>query len=117
MSVFEHLIAEGGLREHVALGPMTTYKSGGPARYFAEIPDRESLNAVISSGLPVDVPTLILGRGSNLLVSDAGFDGLVIHLVGEFQQISLRTLGRCCWRGSAFTPHSPILRRGRSDRA
>jgi UDP-N-acetylmuramate dehydrogenase len=93
MSVFEHLIAEGGLREHVALGPMTTYKSGGPARYFAEIPDRESLNAVISSGLPVDMPTLILGRGSNLLVSDAGFDGLVIHLVGEFQQISLGPSG------------------------
>lgn len=89
MNAVEQLIASGALREHVVLGPMTTYKSGGPARYFAEISDSESLEAIIGSGLAGEMPTLILGRGSNLLVSDSGFDGLVVHLIGDFQRIFL----------------------------
>ena len=93
MKAAEHLVATGVLREHVALGPMTTYKSGGPARYFAELSDRDGLEALIGSGLATEVPMLILGRGSNLLVSDAGFDGLVLHLVGDFQHISLTVPG------------------------
>jgi UDP-N-acetylmuramate dehydrogenase len=68
------------VREHVPLGPYTTYKSGGPARYLAEVPDLGALQALAGAGVISDNPVLVLGRGSNLVVSDAGFAGLVIRL-------------------------------------
>ena len=62
------------------LKPLTTFKIGGPAREYLELIDTHELpNALYyadSHGLSV----LILGGGSNMLVSDRGFEGLVIHL-------------------------------------
>jgi UDP-N-acetylmuramate dehydrogenase len=84
MSSFDSLIASGMIREHVPLGPYTTYKSGGPARYLAEVADIEALDDLVASGVVADRPVLVLGRGSNLLVADAGFDGLVIRLGPAF---------------------------------
>ncbi|HKY35087.1 MAG TPA: UDP-N-acetylmuramate dehydrogenase [Polyangiaceae bacterium] len=66
------------LREHVALGPLTTLGVGGAARYFVrattEAEILEALGWAGNNGIPVRV----LGGGSNLVVSDAGFDGLVL---------------------------------------
>ncbi len=68
------------IREHVPLAPLTTLGVGGPARYFAEAHTesevREALQYVGSRGLPI----FILGGGSNLLVADSGFDGLVLKI-------------------------------------
>lgn len=72
------------IRKDVPLGPMTTYKAGGPAALFAEVDTTDELKALANSGLTRDRPVLVLGRGSNLVVSDAGFDGLVIKLGKEF---------------------------------
>lgn len=80
MSAIDSLIEKGLLQRDVPLGPLTTYKSGGPARWFADIPDRSSLEELISSGLTSSARLLVLGRGSNLVVADGGFDGLVIRL-------------------------------------
>lgn len=74
-----------GVRAGVVLAPMTTYKLGGPADWFAEIEDEQHLMDVLAATGAVDV--LVLGRGSNLLVADAGYRGLVIRLSGEFVQI------------------------------
>lgn len=87
MSV-DSLIERGLVECDVQLGPMTTYKSGGPARFYAEVPDLESLREVISSGLTISGPVLVLGRGSNLVVADRGFDGLVIRLGKGFVTMS-----------------------------
>ena len=68
------------VQEQVSLGPLTTLRIGGPARYFveahseAEIP--ESFEWAAERGVRVEV----IGGGSNLLVADAGFDGLVVRL-------------------------------------
>ena len=63
---------------HVALGPLTTCRVGGPAAVFVEVnsvPDIEAVaRAVGASGLPL----LTIGRGSNLLVSDRGFPGIAM---------------------------------------
>lgn len=83
MSV-DSLVERGLLERDVPLGPFTTYKSGGPAKFFAEIPDLGSLRELIASGLPATEPLLVLGRGSNLVVADRGFDGLVIRLGRNF---------------------------------
>ena len=68
----------------VPLGPMTTYKVGGPAAYFAEPVDLAELRDILRA---VDSGTQIvtLGRGSNVVVSDDGIDGLVIKLGRSFQ--------------------------------
>ena len=77
------------LRENVELGDFTTYRSGGPARLFAEPSNMSELKWLIDTGLPGEHDILVLGRGSNLVVSDSGFDGLAIKLSGEFTSISV----------------------------
>ena len=82
----------GLLRPNVPLGPFTTYKSGGPALWFAEIKTGADLDGLISSGIGSQHETLVIGRGSNLVVSDSGFPGLVIRLAGEFVDVAIKGL-------------------------
>jgi UDP-N-acetylmuramate dehydrogenase len=76
-------------RRQVPLGPLTTYRVGGPAALFVEAADEGDLaiagRAVSETGLPV----LVVGRGSNLLVADAGFPGLALALGAGFGAISV----------------------------
>ena len=82
---------------------MTTYKLGGRADWFVEVEDEEHLTEVLAAtaGSP-DV--LMLGRGSNLLISDAGYRGVVIRLSGEFLQISVEPNGAVSAGGAAPLP-------------
>ncbi len=77
------------------LGPLTTYGVGGPAALFVEIEGPEDLAAVrlawrqhLAAGAPAP-PVFVLGRGSNLLVADEGFEGVVLHLGAGFADIGL----------------------------
>jgi UDP-N-acetylmuramate dehydrogenase len=72
-------------------GARTTYRVGGDAALMAEPTDEEELVAVARAYRTVGatVPVLTLGRGSNLLVADAGFAGLVIALGSGFEQIAV----------------------------
>lgn len=60
------------------LAPYTTLKIGGPAKYFAEVEKDEDLILLIKLAQEFNLDYYIFGWGSNLLVSDKGFDGLVI---------------------------------------
>ena len=71
------------------LGSITTYRVGGPARLFAEPADEDELLAVARAVSRLPVPVLVLGRGSNLLVADAGFDGLVVAPGTGFDDLSV----------------------------
>ena len=64
------------------LAPHTTYKLGGPAAVFATPHSLDELHAVAHAVRETGLPVLVIGRGSNLLVADAGFDGLVVSLAG-----------------------------------
>ncbi len=76
-----HLAVLGdAVRRDVALGPMTTYRVGGAAALFVRIDDRRQLTAVADAANASRLPVLVVGRGSNLLVADAGFPGLAIGL-------------------------------------
>ena len=68
----------------VALGPRTTYRVGGPAALCVEVQTEADLAAVAGAVAASGVATLVVGRGSNLLVADRGFDGLAI-VMGEGQ--------------------------------
>jgi UDP-N-acetylmuramate dehydrogenase len=75
MTSFAELVDEGLIRERVDLAPFTTYKFGGPARYLAEPGNEQELRAVAEAW---DGPVFVLGRGSNVVISERGFDGLVL---------------------------------------
>jgi UDP-N-acetylmuramate dehydrogenase len=73
------------LREGVALAERTTLKIGGPARLFAEVPDATALSLLLAAARREGIPVLPLGKGSNVLFDDEGFDGVVIVLSGAFR--------------------------------
>ncbi len=68
------------LRENMPLAPLTTFGIGGPARWFTEVHTEEELAGACGWAEARGVPVFVLGGGSNVLVSDAGFDGLVIRI-------------------------------------
>lgn len=67
-------------REHMPLAPLTTLQVGGRARYFAEATTEVDAVAALMFARERRLPVFILGGGSNLLVSDAGFAGLVLKI-------------------------------------
>jgi UDP-N-acetylmuramate dehydrogenase len=67
------------VRETVSLAPLTTMKVGGPADYFATVSRIDQLTALVRWCHAVNLPYLVLGGGSNILISDRGVRGLVIH--------------------------------------
>ena len=76
------------LRENEPLAPYTWLRLGGPARYFAEPTTVEELLTLVKRCHEQGIAARMLGGGSNVLVSDQGIDGLVIHLTaGSFAQI------------------------------
>ena len=68
------------IREHVALAPFTTLGVGGPARYFAEATSEAEVIEGVEFARSRQLPLFVLGGGSNLLVADAGFSGLVLKV-------------------------------------
>ncbi|MFC4530022.1 UDP-N-acetylmuramate dehydrogenase [Sphaerisporangium dianthi] len=64
----------------VRLAPFTTLRVGGAARAFAEASSAEELVELVSAADRAGEPVLILGGGSNLVISDEGFDGLVVRV-------------------------------------
>lgn len=65
---------------NLPLGPLTTLQIGGPARYFAEAGDEQQLVQLLAWAKQQGERLFILGGGSNLLVADEGFPGLVVKI-------------------------------------
>ena len=78
MSVFKGF--EEIVREQVPLGPLTTFKIGGPAEYFLQPRSEEELAALLARCEEKKLDVHVLGGGSNVLVPDAGVPGAVIQL-------------------------------------
>lgn len=70
-------------------GARTTYRVGGVARVVVTVSSPSALMVVIGVAAEADVPVMMLGRGSNMLVADAGFDGVVIRLGSFADQIEI----------------------------
>jgi len=68
------------VQENTPLAPLTTLGIGGNARYFVEARGEEAVLDAVEFSSTHDCPLMILGGGSNLLVSDAGFPGLVLQV-------------------------------------
>ena len=79
-------MSEISILENVRLAPYSTFRTGGPARFFTEPSCEDGLLAAFRFAEEKGLNVLILGNGSNCLISDKGFDGLVIRigkLMGE----------------------------------
>jgi UDP-N-acetylmuramate dehydrogenase len=66
--------------EHVPLAPLTTMQVGGPARYLAEASTEDEVREAVRFARENAVPLFVLGGGSNLVVADSGWPGLVIKV-------------------------------------
>lgn len=67
------------IQESVPLAPFTTLRIGGPARFFCEVRTEEALLEAVHFARARNLPLFILGGGSNLLVGDHGYPGLVVR--------------------------------------
>ena len=75
------------LLENEPMCKHTTFRVGGPARYFAKIENTDDLKAALALAQEKEIPFFILGNGSNLLVADKGYNGIVMTLAGKFSKI------------------------------
>ena len=82
-------VLPGGVARDVPAAELGTYRVGGPIAVLARVPDDAALARVGDVVARTTPAVLVVGRGSNLLVADRGFDGLGILLVGEFEELSI----------------------------
>lgn len=83
---------------------LTTIGCGGPAALLLEIDSPERLAAVLSVAAAHGIDWFVLGYGSNLLVADEGWDGLVIRLTGELKECEAQSGGRFeCGAGASLS--------------
>jgi UDP-N-acetylmuramate dehydrogenase len=68
------------IKEFIPLAPYTTLGIGGPARFFCEVESEAQVAEAVGFARDLSLPLFILGGGSNLLVSDGGFEGLVLRV-------------------------------------
>ncbi len=80
---FDALLGAGLVEADVSLEPFTTYRRGGNAKWYYPATTTEALQVVV----PTEIPVLVLGRGSNLVVASDGFPGLVIHVLSTSAEV------------------------------
>ena len=82
-------LTTGTLLEQELMSRHTSFRIGGPADYFVEPASVDELAGVLSLARQEKVPFFIVGNGSNLLVSDEGFRGMIVHTGGSLRSISV----------------------------
>jgi len=95
-------------RRDVPLGPLTTYRVGGSAALFVEARGDDDLRRVADAAIASGVDVLVVGKGSNLLVADAGFAGLAVVLGESFADV---TIEGTVVRAGGATPLPALARR------
>jgi len=111
------------IQENIPLAPLTTLQVGGVARYFAELKREDDVRDAVQFAKARNLPLFVLGGGSNLVIADSGWPGLVLKIaiggiaaqkyrtppaMACFQRGRGRQLGRLCRPGG-----HPELRRHR----
>lgn len=87
---------DGDVRPHEPMARHTTYRIGGPARYLVGVHSLGALTSLVEVCQVEGVPWTVVGRGSNLLVADEGYDGVVITLGRDFRHLRMEVAeGRC----------------------
>lgn len=80
---------EGSVEREEPLSRHTTWRIGGPARFFCRVRTEAGLARILAESSRTGEPLAILGMGSNVLVADAGFPGYVLRLEGDFLSVEI----------------------------
>lgn len=83
------IVGEFNIRFQEPMAKHTTFQIGGPAQIFVTPQTTEEIGQVLQLCKAVKMPFFVLGRGSNLLVSDAGMDGVVLQLYDNYSNFSI----------------------------
>ena len=90
------------IQENVPLAPFTTFGVGGPARWLVEAATESEIVDAVAWARERSLPVFVLGGGSNLLVSDSGFAGLVLRVALKGASASyLAMLSRQLWESAS----------------
>ncbi|HEY6248430.1 MAG TPA: UDP-N-acetylmuramate dehydrogenase [Candidatus Angelobacter sp.] len=96
------------IQENVALAPLTTFQVGGPARWFADCASEPEVQEAAVHAMQHHLPLLVLGGGSNLVIADQGWPGLVLKVsikgMEETAQGFFRVAGGEDW--DSFVAHA-----------
>ena len=88
------------LEENTLLAPFTAFGIGGPARWFLTAEHEDEIAGAAAWAQDRGIAMFVLGGGSNLLVSDAGFDGLILRVGLRGVEVN-RDSGRMLYRAAA----------------
>ena len=83
------ILPEDRIKEEEPMRLHTTFRVGGPARFFVMPKTAEELQGIIACCRETQVPYYIIGNGSNLLVSDQGYEGVVVQIFKEMNEIRI----------------------------
>ena len=101
------------IRENVPLAPLTTLGIGGPARFFVEALEERAVAGALAFAEERQAPVFVLGGGSNILVADEGFPGLVIRMAiaGITESADPRSPDLARWTAGAGEGWDGLVRR------
>ena len=83
----QQIVALENIKLNEQLKPYTTFRVGGPATYFVEPESIQQVQGLISLCKEHQIDWFVIGNGSNLLVSDEGYDGMIISLQKHFSYV------------------------------
>jgi UDP-N-acetylmuramate dehydrogenase len=94
------------VQRNVTLAPFTTFKVGGPADWLVLAQRAEEITAALAAAAGANVPAIVIGGGSNVLIADAGIRGMVIRVHGG----DVRNAGPGCIRADAGMTINGLVR-------
>ncbi len=101
----------GRIRRGAKIAPYTSFGIGGRASYLIDVDDPASLVDVIKVLRQHRMKYFLIGKGTNLLVADRGYDGALIRLQGEFTRISVKGTRLRCGAGALLAKAAQAARR------
>lgn len=82
--------------ENEPMSKHTSFKVGGPAKYFAKVESTDEIAEALQFAKMNNLPSFILGKGTNLLVADSGYNGVIVQLGKSFSQVENLGEGKFC---------------------
>jgi len=104
-----HRACPNGVKEHVPMSRHTTIGAGGPVRYFALPSTTAQVVGLVRSAVKYGIPYFGIGRGSNLIVRDGGYDGLVIKVATNLGGLTIYKQTVYAEAGVSFTKLGRVL--------
>ena len=102
-SVFQDIIPQSRVRQQAMLCEYTTMRTGGPADYLIEAASEEEICGVFQRAQEENIPIFVMGNGSNLLFSDDGFRGVILHIGKAFSAIKIDDASIDCQAGAMLS--------------